>query len=202
MKNRVAGIILAAGDSTRFGKPKQLLLLNDEFIINRVIRMAANSYLDPIIVVLGANFDEINSVVTLSEKVKIVQNKTWKIGQSSSLIKGLNHIKNDNAAIMFLLGDQPFITSEVINELLSIYEKSIPDVVMLQTNGKRTPPIIFSQNCYGEIKKLEGDKGARDILHNFKVIFYENKDDLLITDIDTEKEFEALKLRIAINKYN
>jgi molybdenum cofactor cytidylyltransferase len=197
MKNKIAGIILAAGDSTRFGKPKQLLKLNGEYLINRVIRIALNSLLDPIILVLGANYDIVSKVVNPSERLIIVNNNNWKMGQSSSLIEGLNHIKKENSATMYLLGDQPLITSEIINKQIALYENIKSDVIMLQTNDKKTPPIIFSSNCYDQIRSLKGDQGARNIIKNFDVIFLENIDELLIADIDTKDDLILVKMRIA-----
>jgi molybdenum cofactor cytidylyltransferase len=196
MKSKVAGIILAAGESIRFGKPKQLIQINGEYLINRIIRIAINSQLDPVIVVLGANYSEIKKQICFPNQLLIIHNDTWKFGQSSSLKKGLNQVNQDNSGAMVLLGDQPMITSKLIDELISLYENSKTDVVMVQTNGIRTPPIIFSINCYDSIRMLEGDKGARDIINKFKVIFYENQEELLITDIDTEQEFKLLTMRI------
>lgn len=198
MNNKIAGVILAAGESRRFGQPKQLIAINGEFLINRIIRIASNSQLDPIILVLGAYYEKILGELKILKPITIVHNKKWKLGQSSSLIQGLDHINKDNSGIMFLLGDQPFITSEFINELISFYETTQKDVVMSQTNGKKTPPIIFSPKCYTAIGKLEGDRGAREIINNFNAAYFENKDELLLTDIDTEKDYSLIKFRIAI----
>ncbi len=196
MKNNVAGIILAAGESKRFGNPKQLLKLNNEFLINRVIRVALASNLDPIIVVLGANYEKIFRIIVPSERLIIVKNENWKRGLSTSLIEGLIHVSDNKSGVMYLLGDQPFITSEAINKLISLYDTSKNRVVMLETNGKKTPPIIFPSNYYDQIRLLEGDRGARDIINDFNTLFLENTDELLITDIDTEMEFDSIKMRI------
>jgi molybdenum cofactor cytidylyltransferase len=193
MEYKITGIILAAGESTRFGKPKQLIKLNNEFLINRVVREALASNLNPIILILGANFERIHKVINPTERVIIINNENWKLGQSTSLIEGLNHVTKDNSGVMYLLGDQPFITSEVINKLISLYSVSKPNVVMLETNGKRTPPIIFPSSYYHLIRKLEGDKGARNIINDIDVIFLENTDDMLITDIDTENDYKFIK---------
>jgi len=197
MSDKIAGVILAAGESTRFGSPKQLLDINGELLINRIIRIASSSNLDYIVVVLGSNFDEIKQKVKPVGKLVIAKNENWKLGQSTSLQCGIKNILSDSDAIMYLLGDQPFITDVIINRLLLLYSKSKKDVAMLQTKGKRTPPIIFSKNCFGSIMKLEGDMGARNIVSKFDTIYLNNSDENIIEDIDTVEDYNSLKMRIA-----
>lgn len=194
MKSEIAGIILAAGGSKRIGKPKQLLKLDDDYLINRVISHSLESNLSSIIVVLGAYFNQINNKIVNSKKIQIVNNRNWNEGQSTSLIAGLQVADKRKAdAVMFLLGDQPLISSRIINELLNKYEEGRHEVVMLRTGEKKTPPIVFSRTCFNKIYNLKGDKGAREIINTLNTGYVENEDLSAIIDIDTLEEFSSFK---------
>ena len=116
-----AGIILAAGASTRFGEPKQLLRLKDKCLLEWVVDAALKSELNRIVLVLGYAHQKI--LQSLEEKIKhskllVAINPHYEKGQSLSLQTGLLKIKNDYPAVMFLLGDQPMLNTATINVLL------------------------------------------------------------------------------------
>ncbi|NLJ39694.1 MAG: nucleotidyltransferase family protein [Candidatus Atribacteria bacterium] len=195
MKSEIAGVILAAGGSKRIGKPKQLLKLENDYLINSVISHSLESNLSYIIVVLGAYFNQVNNRIINSKKIQIIRNRNWHEGQSTSLIAGLQAADERKAdAVMFLLGDQPLISTRIINELLNKYEEGRHEVVMLRTGEKKTPPIVFSRICFDKIYDLKGDKGAREIINSLNTGYVENKDLSAIIDIDTLEEFSRYKI--------
>lgn len=194
MKNKITGIILAAGGSKRLGQPKQILKINNEYLINLVISNSLESNLSSIVVVLGAYYNQIRPILNNENKIQIVNNRDWRKGQSTSLISGLKIADTDKTnAVMFLLGDQPFITKNIINSLIDKFDEGMHDVVMVKTGEKKTPPIIFSRSCFEQIYKLEGDKGARDIIGSLKTGYLENLDPTAIIDIDTKEEYKIIK---------
>ncbi len=114
---KIAGIILAAGKSFRLGKSKQILAFKKKTILHEIIKNACNSLLYEIIVVLGHNANKIKKKVDLSN-VKVTLNIDYEKGQSSSIQKGLKLISDNCAAGMFLLGDQPLVSTKIINILI------------------------------------------------------------------------------------
>ena len=107
---RVAGILLAAGASTRMGKTKQLLPLGGKTLVERVLIEALTSQLDKVVLVLGYQAGDIRKVITPpfpQPKLSIIENRQFKEGISSSIIAGLSEIENTHDHVMILLGYMP-----------------------------------------------------------------------------------------------
>jgi len=196
-KRPTAGIILAAGQSTRFGKPKQLLKLNDKYLLEWVIDAALGSRLEKTLLVLGHKYQEI--LTALGEKTRhpdlqIVNNHHYQDGQSTSLQAGLDQVRDKFPATMFLLGDQPMLDSETIDALLEQFWISDKDIGVPVFEGKRGNPVIFSQKFYGHLPKITGDIGARNIIrdHPENVGEIEITNPLCFMDIDIQSDFDKL----------
>jgi len=186
----VAGVILSDSESSRLGKPKQLLKWQGDTLLNNTIRIALESNLNPVIVVLGAFYREIKESLLITDRVRVVRNLAWKKGQSTSLIAGINALENYETSLVYMLCDQPLITSEFISKIVAKGKFTGADVVMLRTNGKRTPPLLFSNRCFDRILSLKGDKGARDIVDEFSIEYLENNEAMLNADIDTDQDYQ------------
>jgi molybdenum cofactor cytidylyltransferase len=189
-----AGIILAAGASTRFGEPKQLLRLKDKCLLEWVLDAALNSMLSRVVLVLGYAHQKI--LEALPEKLQhtrlgIEINPHYQKGQSQSLRVGLSKVLNTFPAVMFLLADQPLIDAATINCLLNKFWSSQKDICVPTFRGKRGNPSIFSQKFYKHIMKIKGDIGARQIIktHPERVLEIEIKNPLLFSDVDTPEDF-------------
>ncbi len=196
-----AGIILAAGTSTRLGQPKQLLRLKGKYILERVLDAALNSTLDKIVLVLGDAHQKILHVLgekLQHAKLQVEINPHYQKGQSQSLRVGLSKIKDDFAAVMFLLGDQPMLNSATINILLERFWAAGKDVCVPIYRGKRKTPAIFGRRFYTQLMDIKGDMGARKIIqaHPDRVLTVEIDDPLCFWDIDTPQDFEKLKKKL------
>jgi len=119
----IAAIVLAAGMSQRMGKPKLLLKLNGDTIIEHIIKELQQSSVDSIIVVLGHNPQPLKELLS-SYSVKTVINENYKEGMTSSFKVGLNEVKDTADAALLVLGDQPFISHTLINKLIDTYKKT------------------------------------------------------------------------------
>src|SRR5271157_3557026 len=117
----IVGIILSAGESKRMGTPKQLLPWGKTTILQQVIDNATASRLGTILLVLGSRADDIADKITLSSKIRIVLNRDFKDGMSSSVKCGINNAPVEAEAYMLLLGDQPFVVPDIINNLIDSY---------------------------------------------------------------------------------
>jgi molybdenum cofactor cytidylyltransferase len=192
-----AGIILAAGESKRFGRPKQLLQLKDRFLVEWVLDAALASELSRIILVLGYAYQKIQKALGKKlrhAKLQIEINPHYQKGQSQSLQVGLSSVINVFPAVMFLLADQPLVDAAAINCLLNHFWSAEKDICVPVFRGKRGNPSIFSQKFYKHIMKIKGDIGARQIIktHPERVLEIEIKDPLLFSDVDTPEDFEKI----------
>jgi len=191
----IAAIVLAAGMSQRMGKPKLLLKLNDDTIIEHIIKELQQSNIDSIVVVLGHNPQ---SLIELLSKysVRTVINKNYKDGMTSSFKVGLNEVKNTADAALLVLGDQPFISHTLINKLIDTYKKT-PETKIVSPiyKGKKGHPVLFDKSLFEEILSLPLDKYIRDVIHNhYNEIVTIPWDKGTILDIDTPEDYiEALK---------
>jgi molybdenum cofactor cytidylyltransferase len=197
MKTPTAGILLAAGESTRFGKPKQLITLAGRYLIEWALAAALGSNLDHVVLVLGCEHERIARCLgssTAHPKCDILVNPDYRGGQSTSLHAGLLRIRHDFPSVMFLLGDQPLVDAALINLLLERYEGSEKPICVPTHRGIRGNPTLFGNPLYPEILNIEGDKGARDIIaaHPTQVLAVEIPDPLVFLDIDRREDVEKI----------
>jgi len=196
--NQTAGIILAGGSSTRFGRPKQLLKLKGKYLLDYVLSAALASELNHIVLVLGHDHQNILQALetrTTHKRLQVVINHRYLEGQSRSLQAGLQKIRQVFPAVMFLLGDQPLLNSNTIDHLLERFRHSAKDICVPVFKGKRGNPTIFNRVLYDQLMAIEGDIGARDIIqaNPERVLYIELDDPLCFFDIDSQKDFEKLQ---------
>lgn len=199
---KTAGIILAAGASTRFGRPKQLVRLNNRCLIEWVLDAALKSKLNRIILVLGYAHQQVLQAIDPKlrhSKLQIEINPHHEKGQSHSLKVGLSRIKNDFAAVMFLLGDQPMLNPATINILLEKFWSTDKDICVPTYRGRRKTPTLFSDRFYRHLLGIKGDMGARQLIdaNPEQVLTVEMDDPLCFIDVDTQKDFKQLKDHIS-----
>jgi len=206
-KKPTTGIILAAGMSTRFGKPKQLLRLKGKYLIEWVLDAVLNSHLENIILVLGYKNREIFEAI--SEKaynpaLQVVVNDRFSEGQSQSLLAGLRMVQKTFPSVMFLLGDQPMVDSRMINHLLDRFWESDKDICVPTFQEKRGNPTIFSKNLYNQLLDIKGDVGARNIIkeHPEHVLYVEIDNSLYFLDIDTEEDLTRIQKKSEFRNSN
>lgn len=200
----IAGIVLAAGRSSRLGRPKQLLPVQGEPLLRFTLQRILTTRLDVVYVVLGHCADEIAEFVA-DLPAQIVVNPNAAEGQSTSVIAGLRAVlPTDPDAVMFLLGDQPLVDPGVVNQLISRWQETRSGVVAPRyTGGPGRNPILFDHVVLPELMSLSGDVGARDIVRAHQMrgdISLVDVDASAPRDVDTEADYAELLASFAADQ--
>ncbi len=193
-KNKIAGIILAAGTGSRMKCTKQLLELNGKPVLSRVINHALGSVLDPVIVVLGHDYDTIKANINMSQ-VLTVRNKQFQKGQSTSLITGLTAVPKECLGAMFLLADQVLIDQQLIDRLSNSFLKHKSLITIPIHKEKRGNPVIIAKELFPELLNIKGDTGARSLFKKYhNRIHFENvSTNSIHLDMDTINDYKRIK---------
>jgi molybdenum cofactor cytidylyltransferase len=187
-------VILAAGASTRMGTPKQLLRYQKRSLLRHTIEVALASVCRPIVVVLGAYAQLIKSDIS-QLSIQIVENLQWNEGISSSIRAGIQELKTsypDVEAVIVTLCDQPFISTEIINQLALAYHLTNQPIIACEYAETLGVPALFSDRLFSELMTLIGGEGAKQIIkkHSQEVFIISFPEGA--TDIDTPKEYADL----------
>jgi len=189
-RETVAGVILAAGGSSRFGSLKQTLPWCDQNFVNTILKTARLAGLDSLLIVLGNRAEEVRDTIT-DEDVEILTNPDWEEGQSTSLKLAVKHLEADLAGAIFLMCDQPHLT---VHFLASIAEqgRKRSKVVVPYINDCRTSPVFFPASCFDNFNKLTGDEGGRQIMSECPVVLFPWLDEMMAMDIDTLEDYRRV----------
>ncbi len=189
---KVGCVILAAGSGSRFGGLKQLAVFRCKTFIENVIETALSVYFQDRVVILGSQFEEIIAVIN-NYQVIILNNVNWKNGQASSVKLGVSYFGDAPIdAIIFLLVDQPQITSNMINNVLNLFAYRKPKIIVHNYKGENRHPILFSKDTFQELLNIEGDKGGRQLFNKFSPMHINLENDYLALDIDTIEDLKNL----------
>jgi molybdenum cofactor cytidylyltransferase len=191
---KVAAIVLAAGASTRYGQPKQLLPVGGKTMLQHVVDVVLASPVDQTIVVLGHRAGEIGA--TLKDiPADIVTNEEWEAGLSTSVQAGLRAIRPDVQAALFVLADQPAITPGIIAALLRRYRATGAPIVVPTYQGKRGNPALFDRSLFAELMKVRNDQGGRQLIDMYgdRTERVEIGSEAVLIDVDTEKDYNRFK---------
>jgi molybdenum cofactor cytidylyltransferase len=189
---RVAAIVLAAGASTRMaGTIKQLLPWRGRTLIRNAIDIAVQSSANEVIVVLGAHAEEIRAVIRESS-ARIVINRQWEGGHSTSIRAGLNALSPKTTAAIFINADQPLLTSDVVSQIIQRYRETDASVIVPFYAGMRGSPVLFERAHFDELANLSGEQGGRELLIKYPVERVDFADTRLGMDVDTIEDYEKL----------
>ncbi|KUK45776.1 MAG: hypothetical protein XD73_1350 [Anaerolinea thermophila] len=189
--SQTAGVVLAAGGSKRLSTPKQLLDWQMEPFVYQAAQHALEAGVAPLIVVTGAYHDQVVQALA-GLPVEIVYNPDWQQGQSISMKAGLKALPEGCGSVMFLLSDQPQISSELIRQLMDRYFQNRKSITAPMVNGQRGNPLLFDRSAFSALAEVEGDRGGRAVINRFEVDWLPWVDRRILLDVDREGDYERL----------
>lgn len=194
--SRIAAVVLAAGGSTRFGSPKQLIVHNGEALVRRAARCAVEAGADSVFVVVGSDADRVTRELHGIERVTTVMNPHWSQGLASSLSIGLREVleRADADGVLILLVDQPTVDATALARLIDAFG---PDrrIVASSYDEVIGVPALFGIEYAEELSALTGDKGAGDWLRQRITDVTAIPLEVAKADIDTPADLAKLKAR-------
>ncbi len=191
--SKCAIVILAAGQSSRLGTPKQLLQFNGESLLQHCIKEALQTNF-PVIVVVGAKRQVIKRELK-DLNITIAKNKKWHDGMSTSLQCGLVAAKNLNDeidGIIFMVSDQPFVSAALLTNLLKAQNESSLPLAASSYAGRLGTPVLFHKIFFDKLMDLQGDTGARKLIEQNKNLATEVSFPEGVIDIDTAEDYKTL----------
>jgi molybdenum cofactor cytidylyltransferase len=191
-------IILAAGESKRLGQPKQNLVFRGKTLLQRAIDTALDAACSPIVLVLGANEEQIS--IQPHTKISILQNPDWPEGMASSIRLAIREmIEQKVESTIIMLCDQPFVDAELLNAMLQEQKDTGKSIIACSYKGATGVPVLFNRSLFPDLLLLKGHEGARKILQDhaddIAKIPFENGG----IDIDTMEDYEGLVGRQNVN---
>lgn len=198
----VAVVVLAAGASRRMDGdvPKQLLDWHGEPLVRRAARVALESGLGPVVVVVGHRGDEVGDAVDDLD-VRIELNESWADGQGTSVAVGVRAVPEDAGAALFLPCDQPGVEARHLRRIAEPWREAHPGrgpaAVVPTYEGRRGAPVLFDRRIFPRLAALRGDEGGRVLLDDLggEVHEVEMGDPEVGRDVDTEDEYLGLRLQ-------
>ena len=190
----ISCILLSAGFSSRFGSPKALANLNGQTVMEHLLHSLVSSDLGEIIIVLGAEAERIKPYILKHKKVKVVYNKHYNFGQTSSFQAGLRCISKDAKGVMLLPVDFPVIKTETINILIKEFYLELSKIIIPQYQSRKGHPPIFPTWLKDDFLSLKFEEGLNAIQRRYeeKIKLVKISDSSVIQTFNTVQELKDL----------
>lgn len=187
-------VVLAAGASSRLGRPKQLLPMGGQSLLQHSIAAALASGIGPVVVVLGAHADTIAKELS-GLPVSLVRNTNWQEGMAASIRCGITHlcaIHSTVTGMVLMVCDQPYVNAMLLRRLVAKWQQGGPLIVASAYADTYGPPTLFDRHLFPDLLQLTGDVGAKGILRRHAadlvaVPFPEGR-----LDVDTESDYSKI----------
>jgi molybdenum cofactor cytidylyltransferase len=193
---RIAGVVLAAGTSSRMGKNKLFLPLGGTSVLRRAVGTAAGAGLDPVLVVLGHESDRAAAELAGLSFTKVL-NAEYSRGMNTSVRAGISAVPADSSGAVLMLADMPFVTAGMLRELIDRYRAADAPLVISTYGDVLAPPILYGRALFGELCALDGDGCGKRVVkaHRAEAIQVEWPPAAL-TDLDLPEDVERVRAGI------
>ena len=188
---RVFAVVLAAGESVRFGETKQLATIDGEPLVERAARRAERACGDRSVLVAG--HDAARVIAAANDHCRfLLVNERYQEGMGSSVALAARALSSVASALLIVLADQPLVTAENLTTLVDAWSGDDDEIVASSFDGAIGPPLLLPKTTFAALKELEGDEGARSLLRDkrFRLTVIESA--TAAVDVDTPEDLERL----------
>jgi len=193
-EQRVVGVVLAAGSSSRFGATNKLLAeWTDAPLVSHVVDTVFESVVSEVVVVVGHDAKRVRMAIS-DFGVTVVYNDEFAVGQATSVGRGIAAARNHRAdAVVFALGDMPIVKAESIDVLVDAYRAGVGDALAAACDGARGNPVLFGRRHFEALADVTGDTGGREILLDDNgAMLVETGDPGVLVDVDSPDDMATL----------
>jgi molybdenum cofactor cytidylyltransferase len=193
----IAGLILAAGESSRMGEDKALLTYRGRTFIETILATLREAGVTRLAVVLGHHADEIQRAVDFTG-VDVIVNRDYRQRQTSSLQAGLKALDRGAGmsleAVLLCLVDHPAVPAEVVRALVAAFRAARSPVVIPTFKGQRGHPVLIGRTLFGELLGLSPEAGANSVIRKYResTQFVEVDDAGILVDVDDPASYQKL----------
>ncbi len=197
----VAGVVMAAGTSTRMGRNKLLLDLEGEPVVRRTAQRMVAAGLDPVIVVLGHEAALVRQALgDVAAHIQLVVNADYLRGVNSSLKAGIASLPETVGAAVVVLADMPFVTSDMLSALVTQYRASSAPLVISDYDGVNAPPMLYDRSLFAELMTMEGEGCGKAVVKRHRaeamVISWPAA---ALNDLDVPADYDFVRESLAIS---
>ncbi|MCS6831290.1 MAG: nucleotidyltransferase family protein [Armatimonadota bacterium] len=194
----IVAVILAAGASTRMGRPKMLLPFGDSTVIETVVGNVTASQVAHTVVVLGYEWTKIYALIE-HLPVEVIVNPRPERGMISSVQWALAQMNQSVDGVLFALGDQPLIPTSVHDTVIDAFRYHPNSIIVPTYEGKRGHPVLFSSCFREEILGLPTDRGLNTLLHLHPSAVHEVPvdTDAVLHQMNTLEEYQQMLQRLS-----
>jgi molybdenum cofactor cytidylyltransferase len=189
----IVAVVLAAGESSRMGRPKALLPIDGQTFIERIVAALKQTKVGKIIVILGHNARELQSKIS-HLPVEILINTDYKLGQLSSLQLAVRNLRPDLDCdgMLVHLVDHPYLAPALVEEMIRRFYETKKRIIVPKFHGKRGHPVIFSNALFDEILSAPMEEGAKAVVnaHRAETLEIETEEEGIAVDIDTPELYQ------------
>lgn len=191
MSVEVTAVVLAAGESSRMGRPKPLLPLDGETFLGHLLAEIRASRVSHTVLVLGHHPEAILDAMPEVAPLAAV-NPNYQLGQLSSLHVGLDSVADGTDAILMCLADHPFISRAVMDALIDAFEHTHRPIIVPTCDGRRGHPTLFGRDLFDELRAAPLDQGARVVVraHAHEMLELPTDEVGILADVDTPEQYE------------
>lgn len=195
LETSIGAIILAAGGSSRLGRPKQLLRFNGQTLLRHAIEAILAAGCSPVVVVTGAHAEAIEAEIEAEAaglQVLVARNESWQQGLSTSVRAGIEALRPGQAQAAVLLPcDQPLLNAGLLSQLMQKHREGA-SIVVCEYAGAWGVPMLFERGLWAQLQVLEGDRGAQKVARAnaglVQCVAFESG----ALDVDTDEDYQKL----------
>ncbi len=189
VQRRVTAVVLAAGQSRRMGRSKQLLPWGDTTMLGQTLRNLKESAVHDILVITGADAAQV-AAVAQAENVPTLHNDRYATAEMlSSLQTAVDQLPANRSAVLVMLADQPLVTASIIDQLLHVYARGQGAIIAPQYRSHRGNPVLIDRSHFAELLALPPNAAPRDLLRRHPVTLVPVLSDAILQDIDNLDDY-------------